>query len=467
MDNTERAANPKNRIIVKGLIISGMILLLLVPTAFIRSLIEERQARQKEATMEVSNKWAGEQSITGPMIVLPYLEQWSDTAGKKFSKRHEAFFLPDELNVTTEISPKERSRGIYKVMLFSSANALEGKFNSISPETLGMNSKNILWNEATVKIHITDPKGLSNELKLKWNDTILTLSPQSSEKGMASKLNLTGFDDLEKISFSAIINLNGSGKIFFSPVGKATTVNMTSKYPHPSFTGNILPVDHSISDSGFKAKWISLSHTRRYPQAWVDDGYDLSIPENDLFVSANSRSGDVIVAASGDKLTLQDLGSASFGVDLFIPVSGYQKTDRSVKYSALCIVLTFCAFFLTELISKRTIHPFQYALVGLALVLFYVLLLSFSEYIDFNLAYAIAAVATVALIAWFIRSILQSGRLTILLTIILTMLYSYVFIILQLHDYALLLGSIGLFISLAAVMYFSRQFNTKVSETSN
>ena len=167
--------------------------------------------------------------------------------------------------------------------------------------------------------------------------------------------------------------------MLFTPVGKVTTVKLSSTWPDPSFTGGQLP-DHRISDTGFVATWKSLAHTRNFPQAW--------------------------------KETSSNLQSASFGADLFIAVNGYQKTMRSVKYAILCILLTFAAFFIIETVNKKSVHPFQYALIGLALILFYTLLLSFSEYTGFNTAYIIASIATVGLIAWFVRGILQSSKLT-------------------------------------------------------
>jgi inner membrane protein len=152
-----------------------------------------------------------------------------------------------------------------------------------------------------------------------------------------------------------------------------------------------------------------------------------------------------------------NISNNAFGADLYVPVSGYQKTMRSVKYSFLCILLTFAAFFLIETTNKRSVHPFQYGLVGLALVLFYTLLLSVSEYIGFNLSYLIASIATIGLIAWFVKGILSSSRLTTILSMVLLLMYTYVFSILQLQDYALLLGSIGLFITLAVIMHFSKK----------
>jgi inner membrane protein len=198
-----------------------------------------------------------------------------------------------------------------------------------------------------------------------------------------------------------------------------------SSWPDPSFSGNFLPATSVIKDNGFVAKWRNLAHTRGFPQEWANAGYDLS--------------------------------SSSFGVDLFIPVNGYQKTMRAVKYAVLCILLTFAAFFLIETVYKRSIHPFQYALIGMALVLFYTLLLSFSEYTGFDSAYIIAAAATIGLIAWFVKSILKSLKAPVVMAIVLVLVYSYVFTILQLQDYALLMGSIGLFLTLGVIMYFSRK----------
>ena len=212
--------------------------------------------------------------------------------------------------------------------------------------------------------------------------------------------------------------------MLFTPVGKETTVTLSSAWPDPSFTGGQLP-DHRICDTGFVATWKSLSHTRNFPQAWKESAYNLE--------------------------------SSSFGADLFIPVNGYQKTMRSVKYAILCILLTFAAFFIIETVNKKSVHPFQYALIGVALILFYTLLLSFSEYTGFNIAYIIASIATVGLIAWFVKGILQSSKLTSILSVILVLMYSYVFTILQLQDYSLLLGSIGLFLTLAVIMHFSKK----------
>ncbi|MGZ3846642.1 MAG: cell envelope integrity protein CreD, partial [Flavisolibacter sp.] len=246
--------------------------------------------------------------------------------------------------------------------------------------------------------------------------------------------------DLKNVQFSSNINLNGSQELLFTPVGKSTSVDMAAKWPHPSFTGDILPMTSDISSDSFNAKWKSVSQKRSFPQQWKDNAFTIS-----------SKS------PSSPNAVRNDITDNAFGADLYVPVNGYQKTMRSIKYSFLCILLTFAAFFLIDTTNKKAVHPFQYGLVGLALVLFYTLLLSVSEYVGFTYAYAVASVATIALIAWFVKGVLNSMRLTTILSIVLLFVYTYMFTILQLQDYALILGSIGLFIALAIIMQFSKK----------
>lgn len=418
----------KGKLLIKGLIIGGLALILLIPTYFVQNLIIEREARQKEAFSEVSSKWANRQNITGPVLVVPYLKAAADNNGK--ATRSLAYFLPDQLTIESTVRPEKRYRGIYEVMLYSSSLNLKGKFSALPLQKLNLSATDMVWSEAYVCFGISDPRGLKDELQLTWNDSTLSLTPSYINNavlkdGFISVVPLSGASIASGISFSSQISINGSEQLLFTPVGKQTTVQMQSTWADPSFTGVQLPDTSSISKKGFTARWKSLSHTRSFPQAWKDDIYNLN--------------------------------SSSFGADLFIPVNGYQKTMRSVKYAILCILLTFTAFFLIETTNRRSVHPVHYALVGFALVLFYTLLLSFSEYIGFNWAYAVATVATEGLIAWFVAGVLNSIKLSVLLSLALTLLYSYVFTILQLQDFALLLGSVGLFLTLGVVMYFARR----------
>jgi len=430
----------RSKLLVKAGIIVFIVLVLQIPTFYIRDLIEERESRQKEAIAEVSNKWAAKQTVTGPVISIPYLEA-GDTNGTKTVKRM-AYFLPDELTMNAKVVPQEKYRGIYKVMLYTSQLNLKGSFRSIHPEKLMIDESALLWNEASVRLHISDMKGLNEEPKLNWNgkEVLLTASHESDstqDELLYAPLSLTGIADLQNVSFAGNINLSGSEQLLFTPVGKSTRVTLSSSWPHPSFSGDILPQSTDIKKDGFTASWNSMAHKRAFPQEWKGNAFAVQKSKHSSFTN---------------------ITNAGFGTTLFVPVNGYQKTMRSIKYAALCILLTFAAFFLIETAGKLSVHPFQYGLIGLALVLFYTLLLSFSEYIGFNSSYAIASVLTIGLIGWFVRGILQSGRLTTVLVSVLVLMYSYIFTILQLQDYSLLLGSIGLFLTLAVIMYYSKRF---------
>ncbi|MGB8192474.1 MAG: cell envelope integrity protein CreD [Chitinophagaceae bacterium] len=423
----------KNRMIFKGFLIGFLILLLLIPTIMIQELVRERQSRQYEAIAEVSSKWAGAQSISGPVIAIPYWIPTADGKGGITRTKGTAYFLPDKLVANANVLPEKRYRGIYEVMVYTSDIELSGAFGGFRFEDLKIEAHEILWQEAVVYLNINDVRGLKQDVTFKWGNKQVELVPGkfSDEQFRESLSASLPVDDSLKTTgadFSVSIKLKGSENLLFVPVGKKTTVSMTSSWPNPSFTGNYLPDVRSVSDSGFSATWDVLSLNRSYPQQWVNRAYDLN--------------------------------ASSFGVELRVPVDAYQKSMRSVKYAILCIVLTFTAFFLIELIYNRSLHPFQYVLVGFALCIFYTLLLSISEYTGFNPAYIIAGVATILLIAWYVKTILQSGKIAFFISILLAAMYGFIYILIQSQDYALLMGSVGLFVIVALVMYFSRRINT-------
>jgi inner membrane protein len=426
----------KSKVLIKAGIIGILTLLLLIPTHYVKELIEEREARQKDAIAEVSQKWAGKQTVTGPVLAIPYITTIADVNGKTTNVKKYAYFLPDQLQVDAVANPQEKHRGIYKVMLYNAQVAMKGQFAKVNLAQLGIDPNSIIWNEVFVRMGVTDTRGLNEELQLKWKDTTLLFSPntigeQDGAGGLTAKLPIQSAEELSNISFESRMNVSGAEQLLFTPIGKTSKIELQSTYPHPSFTGEVLPQSTLVKDSGFKASWTSMAHKRSFPQE---------------FRQNESPSGKTY-----------DVESAAVGVSLFVPVNAYQKTLRSIKYAILCIALTFAAFFLIETINRKSVHPFQYGLIGLALVLFYTLLLSFSEYIGFNPAYAIASVCTIGLIAWFVKGLLSSGKLSTILSVVLLLVYSYVFSILQLQDYSLLLGSIGLFITLGVIMHFSRK----------
>lgn len=431
MESVAKTAWEKSKLLVKGLIIGGIALLLLIPAYFVQEIIIEREKRQEEVYKEVSSKWASDQTITGPVLTVPYTELVTVTKPNGSEQERVTkylYVLPDNLSVNTLAKPEKRKRGLFQVTLYTAGVDVEGIFNTRHVQELGIHPALIHWQEAYVSIGISDLTGLQNPPVLSWNDTTVHLKSQTKDGNLLRKESLIApviITPGENIAFATRLDINGSRNLKFVPVGGETVVKMQSAWPNPSFTGSILP-KHDISDSGFVATWKAFAHTRSFPQAWLE----------------------------GPNYKLE---AAAFGVDLHIPVNGYQKTLRSVKYALLCIVLTFAGFFLIETNNKKSVHPFHYGLIGVALILFYTLLLSFTEYIGFNAAYLVASVAVISLITWFVKSILTLSKPALLVGVILVLVYSYVFTTLQLNDYSLIMGSVGLFIALAVMMKFSKK----------
>lgn len=437
----------KNAALIKGFFVGFLILILLIPTFMIEALIRERQDRAKEVVAEVSSKWGNSQQLIGPILRIPYYQinkiekvNASNNKEVELTKKLEyAYYLPEKLKITGNITPELRSRGIFDVTVYRSKINFEGKFEDFGAEKLNILPENMLWNEAKVLLTLSDFRGIEEEVILDWDGKKSAFNP-GIQLDITSKENASGYisgiytavpldiNDKKSHNFKFSINLKGSESINFVPVGKTTEVVMSSNWPNPSFVGSFLPDNRSIDNKGFKASWKVLHLNRDFPQQWVS-------------------------------FAPQALQSSSFGVNLISPNDNYQKSSRSVKYAILIIALTFLAFFFTEIVNQVKMHPFNYILVGLALVIFYTLLISISEYTQFNWAYIVATIMTLALIFWYSKSIFQNKKPATVITSVMLVLYTFIFVIIQLEDTALLIGSIGLFIILAVTMYISRKID--------
>ncbi|NOY51452.1 MAG: cell envelope integrity protein CreD [Chlorobi bacterium] len=426
----------KNNIFFKIGIIAFIALLLLIPTGMIKNLIREREATQREAIREVSSKWAGEQTLSGPFVTIPYykyVKRYSekDSVNKIVKVRDYLHFLPSQLNINGEIVPETRHRGIYEIVVYNSELKISGSFNNINLSGLDIPLKDIQFDRASISLGISDLRGVENQIVLNWNqDQNLfnpgTISRDIIEKGINAPISVSENDSLV-YDFTMKLDLKGSQKLYFIPVGKVTDITIKSDWNNPSFNGAFLPDTSIVDNSGFRANWNILHLNRNFPQQWIGIN--------------------------------RNIGSAAFGINLLLPVDSYQKSTRSIKYAILFIAFTFMVFFFVEVLNKVFIHPVQYILVGLALVVFYTLLLSISEYLMFNWAFVVSAIATLLLIIGYIKAILKSNMVTFLIGSILTILYTFIFVIIQLQDYALLIGSIGIFLILALLMYFSRKID--------
>ena len=406
--------------------ITILVLLLMIPNAMIRDIIWERQSTSQEAIREVSSKWGYDQTVAGPVISVPYLTFKEDKEGKKTYYKHWSHFLPDDLNINANVKTEIRERSIYEVVVYGSEMKISGTFKRPDPAVLNIPAEQFLTQEAIISMGIPDMRGINDKVNLSFGDTTGQFGPgipvaEVFTEGISAKIPLP---NQEVIDFSIDLNLRGSQSLCFIPLGRATKVQLQSDWPHPSFNGNFLP-DHEVQENGFTATWNVLDLNRNFPQSW-----------------------------KGARTGLQD---SKFGFELFMPNDHYQQSMRSAKYAIMFISLTFMVFFFMETVNKKRIHPIQYILVGLALSIFFVLILSLSEFIGFNAAYGVGALATTLLITIYSSSMLTSGKLTAFLFGLLGVMYGFIYTILQLEDTALLAGSIGLFIILATVMIWSRK----------
>lgn len=424
-------AKVKASITLKLIAIGVLILVLLIPTAMIESLISERESRHNSAINEVSAKWGNDQTITGPIITIPYKKLVKGKDKEIITTTEYTHFLPDELNISGDILPETRYRGIYKVVVYNAKLKINGTFHYPDFANWNIDPQSILWDEAFISFGIPDMRGIKDSILLQWanNPQPIPFNPgipirDITGSGVSVRVPV---NKEAPLTFSFDLNLNGSKTLNFIPLGKETNIKLASSWANPSFDGAFLPDKREVTKTGFNATWKILQLNRNYPQQWRGADFDVS--------------------------------PSQFGVTLLLPVDEYQKSMRSAKYAEMIIALTFLALFFVEIIVKRRIHPFQYILVGLALCVFYTLLLSFSEHIQFDWAYIVAAIATIGAITLYAKAIFRHGIATSIMALILIILYAFIFVVIQLQDYALLLGSIGLFVVLAILMFLSRKIN--------
>ena len=420
----------KESIAVKLLAIGFLILILLIPNGMINDLIYERQGRQREVEREVNQSWGSEQNVVGPVLSIPYSIWTEIDDGKRVEHQQVAYFLPQSLQVEGNLAHQIRRRSIFDVVLFQSTFSLKGNFDRPDFEGLHINPADVKWEAARVSIGISSMSGIKEVVEISWNGETFRMQPGTANTSLLPtgvSVEIPVSQEAGNYAFDIPIKLNGSGHFHIEPVGQSNNVKLTSDWHSPSFDGAFLPDSREISATGFSAEWQVLDLNRPYPQHWLGEGVNF--------------------------------GQSRFGVSLIQPVDEYLKNNRSAKYAILIIGLTFILYLFFEVLQKLLIHPFQYLLVGLALTVFYLLLLSLSEHFGFNLAYIVSSAATVLLITGYSWSILGIKKLVFQLFLMLAAIYGFIFILLQLEDFALLAGSVGVFTALAMVMYSSRKVN--------
>lgn len=420
-----------NSVLIKALIVGSLILIMLIPMSFIQGLVTERKDRQADAIKEVSSKWAGPQTISNPYLVIPYKDSTQLLYSKSEVTTKYLVLLPENTSLKGDLFPEIRKRSIYKIPLYRTDLNMQGYFD------LGRIEKNIrpediIYPGIKICFGLKEFKGVEEAIRIKINDSLILMTPgipvnTIDTLGLSAPVNINNSNLQGKLTYSLNLKIKGSEQIQFEPLSGNSDFSLKSSWPSPSFMGNQIPAERIVKDSGFTASW-------KFNEANLP--FDLALKDKDI--------------------SKNDL---AFGVSMVQPTDGYLQTIRCVKYAILIIGLSFAIFFIVELMQKNPVHPIQYALVGLALAIYYTLLLSTSEFTDFGYAYLIAAVATVLLISFYAQSHFKNIKTASVFCGFLTMLYGFIYILIQLEDTALLVGSIALFIILATVMYITRKIN--------
>ncbi len=414
---------------VKMIIISFLAILLLIPSFLIQNVIQERIVLSEKVKNELYSQWGGKQVVAGPVLNVPFKVTETADNNQGIKERNGiAHFLPETLKTDGILYPETRKRGIYKVVVYEGKLKLQGTFAQPDVSQLDIPNAQYNWDAAYFTIGVSDMRGIKNLPELVINGQKCKVEPGVADTDLFPSgitVKADSVDLKQPMNFEIELVLNGSEDLSVEVLGKTSEVSIKSDWADPGFTGSFLPANREVTAKGFKANWQVTHLNRNFPQQWIDNKYNTH--------------------------------DAKLGVELLLPVDHYQKSMRSAKYAILFIALNFIVFIFIELKSKAKIHPFQYSLVAFALLMFYALLTSIGEQTGFNMAYLISAVAVTLLISWYAFSILKNVNSVIWVTALQTGLYLFLFTILQLQDYALLAGSIGLFVILAIIMKASQQ----------
>ena len=425
-----------------------LVLLLLIPVFMINSLLTERQSRRDGAVKEITSMWGDAQEVVGPVLMVPYRAPVKVVRQERVNGRMEsveveemktvtAFFLPERLEADGSLLPELRRRGIYEAVLYRGSLTLSGVFRRPSLDEWKVKPEQILWDDAVVVFAVSDLRGVDGSLSVNWDGKNLPFTPGCKlpgfKSGLTASLRNAGLAQGQQgtIPFNLKFGFNGSREIRLAPLGAQTEAKLATPWADPKFIGTVAPDSREIGTDRFTAKWKVSGFSRSYPQQW-------------------SGAGDGCVSG-------EDIRSSMFGVALLNLVDVYREVERVLKYAILFIVLVFSTFFLFEVTGRLRIHPVQYILVGAALCLFYLGLLALSEVVSFGKAYLIGAAAATSLIGFYSTGVLKSGTRGGLLTGGLALVYGFLYVVLQLQDFSLLMGTAGLFILLAAIMAATRK----------
>jgi inner membrane protein len=412
---------------------------LLIPLTLVWVLVAERTERRDEVVKEVVSSIGRAQTVGGIVLDVPYDAIERQPNGTTATVVRHAYIHPEQLSIEATLVPEVRYRSLYKVIVYRSTLKLTGTIAPPDLGRLGAQPVAIHWDRASTMVEISDLRGTLAVSPLTFGDRHIPLEPMA-DNGAVFPSGVRGLtplapDDAAPIPFAVDLTLAGSEALRFVPTGKATGVHLTSPWPDPGFNGAFLPTTRTTTRDGFDARWQVSYLARSFPHTWLEGTVNPS-------------------------LLIDQRTNSRFGVGLVETVDQYQQTERALKYGLLFVLLTFTVFLLWELLRNLRLHVVQYLLIGAALVVFYLLLLSLAEHLPFAAAYASAAGATIALVAAYSAIVLRAGaRGALGIGGWLSGLYGVLFVLLRLEDVALLVGSVFVFLMLALVMYLTRRID--------
>lgn len=421
----------KQKIETKLIIIIGLIVLLLIPIFMIQNLIDERSELQQQVQADIAKSSSDEQQVIGPFIHAQYLETVT-VDGKTSEQLMNMTLLPESLNVSSNLATFEKYRGIYKALLYRSQNQFEGRFKTSALAVLA--DKKI--KRLNLILAISDIRGIGQGSHINVNERSYELLPGTQldqlPQGIRVELDYETIRKSEVLPYQIDLNLQGMRQLSFAPVGKNSSLTMQADWPHPSFVGDYLPIESSISAQDFSASWQT-----NYFATNLKELFNQCLFRNEctLFKQRN------------------------MGVNLVDSVNHYLKNYRASNYAILVIVLIFASFFLLEVLRDEPIHPVQYGFVGLALAVFYLLLISLSEHLGFNIAYLLSALASAILLSVYVAGMLKNSKHGGLFLCGVLFIYSLLYGLLSAEDYALLMGSVLVFVVLSLIMMLTRRVN--------
>lgn len=419
---------------LKLILIAALVLMFLIPVTLIKNLVADRKNYQREAISSITEPLGGIAEIQGLVIAVPYKihKEVFDANGKSHFETETSYviFAPDDYNLNIHVDPYYLTRGIFKVPVFNGSISVNADFKGFDFSYFNIEEKDVIKNDAVLILGLSNTKNLTAQPKLNLNGKDLSVSPIKYDKvspfvsSVCYNISLSNFSDSQKLS--GMIDFQGGEKIRIRPIASDNVFRVTSSWTSPSFSGGWLPKEREISDKGFTALWKIAGLSTVYPKSWIY--------KNEFF---------------GDNVD----------VSLIVPVDAYKKTERSVKYALLFLVIPFIALLISEIFSKIKIHPVQYCLIGFADVIFYLLLLSVSEHIPFDITYLICALAVSLATLFYASAIFKKIKWGALLSGVQLVSYIFLYGTLQAEDYALLIGSIGLFVVVVLLMFITRKID--------